>query len=447
MADFLKQIEREAVLLFPKRSAILGAASGGLDSMALLHSLNTLSSRYEWRIAIAHFNHHLRGTVATADQFVVTEFANQNKLKISVGAWKKDPALIKKQGIEMAAREARYKFLTTAAKKHRCKYIAIAHHSDDQTETFLWRMMRGAGGEGLGGMQVLTDFVEKPKIQIARPLLSFTKSELSKYANDCSIPFREDSTNSDPKYLRNKIRGKLIPYLKRHFHPQIQHSILQSQDLVATDSDYAKQSAREWLDTQKQTNFSNLHVAVQRWAIWHQLIELDIDPQFLHIERLRASVEQSISVKKTKLIRRDNEGILHLDPVKPLIFCQDRKVIQLNPRWSEHKFGKLSIRCRITQKKPLDSGLELFDAEKLSKQIVLRHWKAGDRFQPIGNQSASKLQDILTNAKIGAIDKRSRVLACNDLGVPFWVQGLRIGELAKISSNTKKFLSWKWTII
>ncbi len=167
----------------------------------------------------------------------------------------------------------------------------------------------------------------------------------------------------------------------------------------------------------------------------------------MHIERLRTSAEQSISVKKTKLIRRDYEGILHLAPVKPLIFCQDRKVIQLNPQWREHKFGNLSIRCRITQKKPLDSGVELFDAEKLSKQIVLRYWKAGDRFQPIGNQSSSKLQDILTNAKIGATDKRSRVLACNDLGVPFWVQGLRIGELAKISLSTNKFLSWKWAII
>ena len=116
MAGLLKQIEREAVSLFPKRSAILVAASGGLDSMTLLHSLNTLSSEYEWRIVIAHFNHRLRGTAAMADQYVVTKYANQNKLKISVGDWIKDPALIKKQGVEMAARESRYGFLATAAK-------------------------------------------------------------------------------------------------------------------------------------------------------------------------------------------------------------------------------------------------------------------------------------------------------------------------------------------
>ena len=117
--------------------------------MVLLHSINFLSKKYNWRIAVAHFNHRLRGAAAMADQCVVTEYVNQNELNICIGNWRKDAAPIKKHGIEMAAREERYKFLTTAAKKHKCKYIAIAHHADDQAETFLWRMMRGAGGEGL----------------------------------------------------------------------------------------------------------------------------------------------------------------------------------------------------------------------------------------------------------------------------------------------------------
>ena len=447
MASVIKNIESKAAVLFPRDSAILVAVSGGLDSMVLLHSINFLSKKYNWRIAVAHFNHRLRGAAATADQCVVTEYANQNELNISIGNWRKDAAPIKKHGIEMAAREERYKFLTTAAKKHRCKYIAIAHHADDQAETFLWRMMRGAGGEGLGGMQALTDYGEKSTIQIARPLISFSKSDLLKYANNYSISFREDSTNSDPKHLRNKIRGKLIPYLKRNFHPEIQHSILQSQDLVATDSDYAKQSAREWLNNQKDANFASLHVAVQRWAIWHQLIELGIEPQFFQIESLRNSPDQLFSLNPIDRIRCDHNGIVHLQPIEPLAFCKKQKVIQIGPQWAKHEFSKILIHCRITSSKPENADGELFDADRVGDNIQLRHWRPGDRFQQIGNQSSSKLQDIMTNAKIGATDKRSRVLACNDLGIPFWVQGLRIGELAKITSSTKIFLSWKWSII
>jgi len=447
MCVLLKQIEPKAVELFPAKSPILVAVSGGLDSMVLLHSLYALSRKYRWRIAVAHFNHGLRGPESDADQSLVSDFSEQFKIKNTSGNWIKDLKLIKKQGLEMAARESRYEFLSKTAIKHRCKYIATAHHADDQAETFLWRMMRGSGGEGLGGIQPLSQLSQSPEIRLARPMISVSRLSIREYAEDNAVPFREDSSNSNPKFLRNKIRRKLIPYLKRTFSPEVQSSICQSQNLVSTDSDYVKQSAKEWVNSNKRTPFSNLHVAVQRWAIWHQLIELEIEPQFSLIENLRTSSNEFISLNASNRIHRDHYGIIHLQPLKLLEFSKNHKVIEIKPRWAKHEFSNLTIYCRITQKRPPDSDGELFDADKLSKQIILRHWKPGDRFQPIGSQFNSKLQDIYTNYKVKAAEKRTRILACNDSGIPFWVQGLRIGEIAKITPNTKRYLSWKWNLI
>jgi tRNA(Ile)-lysidine synthase len=377
----------------------------------------------------------------------VSEFSEQLKLKITLGDWIKDPKPIKEQGLEMAARGSRYEFLGKAAIKHRCKFIATAHHADDQAETFLWRMMRGSGGEGLGGMRPLSPLTKKTEIRLARPLISVNRSSIKEYADDNAVPFREDSSNSNPKFLRNKIRRKLIPYLKINFSSEIQTSICQSQNLVSTDSDYVKQSAREWIDSDKRTPFSILHVAVQRWAIWHQLIELGVEPQFILIESLRTSPDQIVSLNPTERIGCDRNGIIHLQPIKPLTFCKNQKAINIGTQWTRHEFSNLSVSCRITQKKPSGFDGELFDADKLSKKIILRHWKPGDRFQPIGSQFGSKLQDIYTNSKVGAAEKRTRILACNDSGIPFWVQGLRIGEMAKTTPNTKRYLSWKWILI
>ena len=282
---------------------------------------------------------------------------------------------------------------------------------------------------------------------MARPLISINKSDLEEYAKIHTIPFREDASNTDPKFLRNKIRRNLIPYLKRHFNPEIQTSILQSQNLIATDSDYAKKSALKWLDSGKRTPFSILHVAVQRWVIWNQLIELNIEPQFVLIENLRISTGQPISLNTTERIHRDQNGIIHLQTIKKQDFIHNQKIIKAGPQWVKHEFSNLAISCRITQQRPSSCDGELFDADKLSKQIILRHWKPGDRFQPIGSQLNSKLQDIFTNARVEAAEKRTRILACNDSGIPFWVQGLRIGEMAKITTATKHYLSWKWVII
>ena len=260
MADWLEQIQAETAKLIPPRSAILIAVSGGVDSMVLATALQRAAKANRWRIVIGHFNHRLRGRASTADAQLVKRFCVKNHLPFHSAKWEQDPAAIKEHGLEMAAREARYDFLKSIARKTRCRFIITAHHADDQAETFLWRLMRGAGGKGLGGIQPLSNLDTKSNLKLARPLLQFSKADLLSAAKSAGILFREDASNSDPKHLRNKIRTQLLPYLKRHFHPEIEHPIHQSQTLVTGDADFAAQYALDWLKDSSGTPFDKLTV-------------------------------------------------------------------------------------------------------------------------------------------------------------------------------------------
>lgn len=412
--------------------------------MTLLFALNQVAVKNQWQLTAAHFNHQLRGRASNADQQLVESFAKQHKINHISGTWNKDPKSIKEHGLEMAAREARCEFLEMEAQFRKCKYVATAHHADDQAETFLWRLMRGAGGRGLGGMHPITNYNNNPEIILARPLLKFDKQNLCQVAEDHGIPFREDESNKDLKHLRNKIRKRLLPYLKRHFHSEIKIPILQSQGLIFDESDFASQTALAWIDSEKRAPFSGLHVAVQRWVIWHQLIDLGIAPKYLMIEHLRESTERPFSIDRDRRLHRTADGIVHVSRIAKLDHCRSEIVINPKSHWEEYRFASICIQCRISKKPSSKFVGEIFDADRISEEITLRHWQPGDRFQPIGTEQHSKLQDLFTNAKVSAAEKRKRVIACNVDCIPFWVQGLRIGDLAKITPNTKRFMKWRW---
>ena len=450
MASFIETVDVSAKELIPDGSGVLIAVSGGVDSMVLMHVLHQLSPKHRWRLVVAHFNHKLRGRASDADQRLIQKIARCLKLKITTASWKGGLAATKKNGLEMAARNARLSFLDKAARRHRCTHIATGHHRDDQVETFFWRLFRGAGGMGLGGMRQVDDFPLNSGLKTVRPLLTFEKDGIRKFANKEKVKFREDNSNQDVVILRNRIRGKLLPYLQRNFNTGIVHPINQSQELVGADAEFARNTAREWLDGKKKLPFEELHLAVQRWAIWHQLIELGIDPQYRQIEDLRLAVEKPFSLDPERVIQRDERGQLNVHEVYALKFSSSNTRIFPKERWNRAVFGNLGIRYRIDQSSPGPKPdrlqfQEQFDADRVGKAILLRHWHRGDRFQPIGMPQTIKLQDLFTNAKVGAAEKRRRVLACTEQGAVFWVQGLRVGEMAKINPETRSILQWEWS--
>ena len=430
--------------LLKRGQKILVAVSGGLDSMVLLHTLEKLSARHKWKITVAHFNHQLRGRASGADEKLVRKTAARMKLPFVVErANVKEFARKSKLSIEMAARKLRHEFFARVARERKIKAVALAHHADDQVELFFLRVLRGAGGEGLAGMKWQSPSPAYGKISLVRPLLDLSKEELRQFARENKIQFREDATNFSSDFLRNRIRNELLPSLRKNYQPGLGKTVLRLMEIVGAESDFVGASAA----IQKK-NFENSPPAVQRRILQSQLAELGVAADFELIEQLRESAGKFVSVGSGLSISRDTGGKLKLREQQSSEFNTNKLEADMSGRAGDVNFDGVKFSWHFANdsrgRSPHQIGLEFFDAGKIGDKIILRHWRAGDRFQPIGLKSAAKLQDLFTNAKIPRGRRRGLIVAEAANGEIFWVEGLRISENFKITSQTKRQLIWRW---
>ena len=209
--NFLKQLQK---LRVSKETHILLALSGGVDSMVLMDLLYALGFRF----SVAHCNFCLRGSESDNDTVYIQKTVNEKNIEFFIKRFNTAKYAEKKKiSIQMAARELRYDWFRYLQDKHNFKFIATAHHYDDSVETLLVNLIRGTGISGLHGIQPIDS-------DIIRPLLPFYKSDLIKYAKENKINYCEDSSNSDNKYVRNKIRNKIIPIMQE-INPSVVDSI------------------------------------------------------------------------------------------------------------------------------------------------------------------------------------------------------------------------------
>ncbi len=430
----------------------LVAVSGGADSMALLHLLHRLGPRHGWKLAVAHFNHRLRGKASDADEALVRRAAGKLKLPCIVGEWTAPDRAkqLRQLGLELAARQARHAFLVEAARKHSATTIALAHHADDQAELFFLRLFRGAGGEGLAGMKWSSPGWIAPEPRLVRPLLDVSKSELLAWARRHRIAFREDASNADPRHERNRIRHELIPLLARRFEPGIVQTVLRTMELAGTDADCVRELAARRLAKKARGSFDDLHVAVQRQCLRIQIEALGLRPTYELTERLREAAGRKVSAGRGVVLSRDKSGCVTREETRAGKFNLNEARIELNAPRGAHAIDGVTVEWSVRRqsasfKRPTSRrGREFFDAGKVGPVVRVRHWRAGDRFQPIGLPRAAKLQDLFTNAKIPAARRRDLLLGESLDGEIFWVEGLRIGERFKLTERTRMVLDWRW---
>ncbi|HEY5041382.1 MAG TPA: tRNA lysidine(34) synthetase TilS [Verrucomicrobiae bacterium] len=486
MSEFLQRVESEihSRRLLLRGQKILVAVSGGADSMVLLHVLNSLAKKNRWKISVAHFNHQLRGRASEADEKLVRRTAKKLRLRFLTGrADVKESAVRSKISVEMAARKLRHEFFARTAREQKIFAVALAHHADDQVELFFLRLLRGTGGEGLAGMKWRSPSPAEKKISLVRPLLGFSKGEILAFARAKKTPFRDDATNFSADFLRNRIRNELLPLLQKNYQPGLAKTVLRLMEIVGAESEFVGSTAQAWLKKSRGVRgdetqikkpaatacghgepavghpsepldgggheFGRLPVAVQRKALQLQLAGTGVVADFELVEQLRRSPDKFASISFGFSVARDMAGEIKMREQVENKFNAAELRLKLRDRSGRAEFGGKSFRWQIRPQKifklpPKRAGVGIFDADKIGAEIILRHWRAGDRFQPMGLNSPTKLQDLFVNAKIPEARRRNLVLAATVRGEIFWVEGLRIGEKFKLTPATNKRLRWRF---
>jgi tRNA(Ile)-lysidine synthase len=477
VTDLLQRVEEnlQSRRLLKDGQSVLVAVSGGLDSMTLLHVLHALAQRHRWNLTVAHFNHQLRGRSSDADETLVRTIAARLKLPCVV-ARADVRGFAEKSGlsIEMAARKLRHEFYVRIARERKISVVALAHHADDQVELFFLRALRGAGSEGLAGMKWRSPSPVDGRITMTRPLLDVSKAELHEFAREKKVRFREDATNARLDLPRNRVRNELLPLLRRRYQPALTRTILRLMELVGAEAEVIGGMAQQWIGRRRgdesqievknwkangakksetpdvvSCNFKELPIAIQRRVLQMQLAKLGVWVDFELVERLRRSPDIPVSISPGFSVTRDSAGRVGLRAPAPVGFKVGELMVNLADRAGEVNFDGVQFHWKFeSAKKKLPpgkgTGCEYFDADKVGRQITLRHWRAGDRFQPIGLKSAVKLQDLFTNKKIPRSRRHDLVIAESANGRVFWVQNLRMAEPFKLRSETKRRLVWRW---
>ncbi len=310
MKNLLKKIQNASYAydLWNNDSKIILGVSGGPDSACLLDIFCRLKEKYPLELAIAHVNYGLRGADSEKDEEFVRKLAEKYALKIHI----LKPAVHSKINLEEKLREIRYDFFEKMRQENGFDLIAVAHNSDDQTETFLMRVLRGSGLAGLGAMRHKNG-------KIIRPLLSISRQEILEYLKERDLRHRTDKTNKTDLFLRNKIRNKLIPYLENNFNPNIRKTISDATISIAEDYSLISETAEKFFMKNKDLSvkkLSRLHPSLLKQVLLRAAKRIDPDmkdieagfvEEMTKIVRSTKNKPQIVVSKRLKLTRKGDK--------------------------------------------------------------------------------------------------------------------------------------------
>jgi len=414
--------------LFKREDKLILGISGGADSVCLMHVLLALGCSFE----LAHCNFNLRGEESDADENFVKELAKEHQLKIHVKQFDTLAYAAKnKISTQMAARDLRYAWFGKLLIKSSAKYLAIAHHANDDVETFFINLVRGSGLKGFLG-------IKEKNNAIVRPLLSVSRLEIEQYLKERNLVFREDSSNTSVKYLRNKIRHELMPLLAE-MNPSIQQTVKDEMKILEGVSKiYASKVEEVRKDlTQEKNGIVQFEISalLALNPLHNYLYELLAPYGFYTVEAISKALQgqsgkQFFSATHQLVVDRENIFISLLN-IENEVFEITKKTTSL--------VHPLEIKFKVTSDKTIiyDNDIAQLDVEKLKFPLTLRKWKQGDKFMPLGMKKFKKLSDFFIDNKFSIIDKQEQWLLCSDVDI-VWLVGCRIDERYKLETNTKK---------
>ncbi len=432
LQDFKNNIQN--LNLFSRKDTLLIAVSGGIDSVVLLN----LIVKSGFTCGIAHCNFSLRDEESEGDEQFVKSLASKYHLPLfSVKFDTKKYAKLHGISIQMAARELRYNWFEKTITENGFSYILTGHNLNDNIETFFINIIRGTGIAGITGMDTKSG-------NIIRPLLFATREQIHSYCIKEKIDYREDSSNAENKYIRNKIRNQIIPLIKeinQNFTTAITDNISKFKEI---------ESIYLWaIQDFKHKNFElQDDIVIIQISAFNNLEPLNTFI-FEIFKKFNFSHHQTIDIKN--VIKAETGKHVDSDSYRIL---KDRERLIISPLHKEDTNKYLILKNKKTIFRPIRLSIKTFikgaeykiqqnvftatlDNDKLKYPLQIRKWKSGDYFFPFGMKQKKKLSDYFTDHKFSQIDKQNTWLITSENEI-IWIVGHRADNRFRVTENTKK---------
>ncbi len=426
--------------LFHPHEKILLAVSGGMDSVVMAHLFNAADYHFD----IAHCNFKLRGSGSDQDEVFVRDLASRLGKEFFTQSFDtKTFAKEKSVSIQMAARELRYAWLESIREQQGFDWIATAHQSDDNTETILYNLVRGTGLKGLQGIPLKNG-------KIIRPLLNFSREEIEWFVKNNSLEYREDLSNREDKYIRNKIRNKIVPLLKE-INPSLNKSFQELSQISTKTYGLLEYFVQRDFKNNVYEKDGKIYIPVkfllqypEREIIIYELLK-DFGFQSPEIEDIALSLEKhpgKLFFSKDHVCLKDRDHLIISRKAS-----DEKKEILIHSDQKETWFSDWLIRMRIVDIEDItdfraDSNIAYLDFSLLKFPLKLRNPEDGDFFIPFGMSGKKKISDFLTDLKIPRTEKKNIWLLTSDDRIA-WVVGLRIDNRYRVKKTTKNVLEIK----
>lgn len=429
--EFKTHIQKQFPAL--KTSKFLLACSGGVDSVVLAHLCYALKLDF----AIAHCNFQLRGAASDSDEdFVKTLAEKLNKSFYVTRFDTNDYVIENKVSVQMAARELRYTWFTKLMQKNAIETIITAHQADDNIETFLINLSRGTGIDGLTGIPTKTT-------TISRPLLPFSREQILAYTKAEKIEWREDITNTETKYLRNKIRHKIVPLLKE-LHPTFHENFKSTQNYLTGTTQIAKNHINILKselfisdgDVVKISIAELMKLHPQKTYLFELLKEYGFGRVCDDISVLLLSMSGKEVFSKTHRLVKDREYLL-LETLSD----SDNEVYHIKENEKELTTPVHLDIEEVENIEEVSKNILYIDKDTLKYPLVVRKWQKGDYFYPFGMKGKKKISKYFKDEKIDILSKEKQWLLCSGEDI-IWVIGKRADNRYRVTKKTKNSIKF-----
>ncbi len=481
-ASFRKVVETFDV----REGPIVLGVSGGVDSVCLLHVTADLAPRYGLRPHVVHVHHGLRGAEADEDAAFVE--AEARRLGLPVTVVRVDVARAAQApgvSVEEAARQWRYAVLGREARRVAARWVAVAHHADDQVETVLMHLLRGAGLAGLRGMLPVTWYghlrlplvppAERPDpadLWLVRPLLYTPRAAIASWVEARGLSYRFDRSNLDTTFFRNRLRHEVLPMLEQ-VNPQVRHALFALAELAAADFDLLQALAREaWLSVHRGEGAGWVRFDLAGWralplalrrgvlrdAVMYLRRELR-DVGFGQVERARRFLEDprqqagaECTLPAGLVVRREYRTFLVAEAdvgtapwavpqVTAAVTVSGPGQYALSPEWVMDVALLDREAVGDAWRRNPDRWTAYFDADALAWPLVVRPRQPGERLRPLGMQGKRVLiSDLLANAKVPRWTRERWPVLADARGEGLWVVGVRQADVGRITPATRRVL-------